>query len=189
MLTQSTVQIGTHEFILSRMDEVEQFECECILFNLVGPAAAAAVGSIVDTFAVQLVKFIRQIAGEGEDFDLAKLLALRDSMSTKDIHVQAAWDRLLTAVEQVGSEILTSVVPAASDRVDFHKVIRLFELLVLRKTHVAKAGAVARLDKFAMVTELTRRDPRVKWQLMIAALLFNYTNLDAVEPVTEVASE
>lgn len=192
MLDQTIVQISGQSYMLTRMEPHEQFEAECILLHLLGPSVASGIGSMIDTFAVELIQFVRETAGVGEDFDLAKLQAIRETIDTKDKIVRETWGRLLKAVETLGSDVLTGMVPALTDRLDFVKVLRLFDLAVLRRVLVIVDGKPQRLEKFSTVAALTRNDPRAKWALLGASLHFNYLNLDEpdVEPtISEVAPE
>jgi len=187
MRSKQYITLSGRDFIITRMDEPEQFEVESILLQLLGPAVAAGVGVLVDNFASQVVKFLRDITGQGASFDLAKLESLRNSITTRDGKVEVAWTQLLESIESLSGDMLQRVVPAATDRFDHHKVMRLFELAVFGRVLVVVGTnkTPARLETYRNISDVSGRDPRVKYALLFAALAFNYLDLDAPEDEPE----
>jgi hypothetical protein len=120
-------------------------------------------------------------------FDLAKLESLRNSITTRDGKVEVAWTQLLESIESLSGDMLQRVVPAATDRFDHHKVMRLFELAVFGRVLVVVGTnkTPARLETYRNISDVSGRDPRVKYALLFAALAFNYLDLDAPEDEPE----
>lgn len=178
-------QIGGRTYTLTRMGAKDQFEAECILLHLLGPSAAAGAGTLIDTFAAEIVAMIREVAGTGEDFDLAKLLALYTTIQTKDAQVRESWLRLLAALERLGGTILADIVPALTDRLAVDKVLRLFELAVLGQLCATVDSRVVRVNTYDALDKLLAGHPWHKWELLAEALRFNYSTDGLDEPDAE----
>lgn len=73
-----TIHAAGHTWQVIPLDVDEQFEVECILVNTLGPSAGNAIASLVEGLAPAIVDILRDATGRGEEFDLGKLLGLKE---------------------------------------------------------------------------------------------------------------
>lgn len=169
-----SVIIDDRKWILTRAGPDEQFEVECILLRLLGPAAAVGLGVVMDALAKEVASFLADVAGKGGGFDLANI----GDLDTSDERLAKAWNRLLEVLPEIGGNLLGEALPVLLLRLDHKDLHRLMQLVVFGKVLVEIQGrAPQRVPDFKVLGALLiGSSPSVKWQLLAEALQFNYAD-------------
>lgn len=171
-----TIALDERTWILTRAGPEEQFEIECILLRLLGPAAAVGIGVVVDALAKEVAGFLADVVGRDGDFDLARLLG---DVDTADPRLAKAWHRVLEVLPEVGGRLLGEALPVLLTRLEVTDLHRLMHLAVLGKTFVHLPGqkGPARIGDFKTLgAVLVGSPPSAKWRLLAEALQFNYAD-------------
>jgi hypothetical protein len=171
-----TIDIDGRTWTLTRAGPEEQFEIECILLRLLGPAAAVGVGVVVDALAKEVAVFLADVTGKGGDFDLANLLG---DIDTSDKRIRKAWQRFLAILPEVAGSLLGEALPVFLHRLDVADLHRLMVLAVFGKAFVTLPGkqSPAPVTNWkVLAAALTGSSPAVKWRLLAEALAFIYAD-------------
>jgi hypothetical protein len=158
----------------------EQIEAEVMLVRLFAASAAYAIGAAVQGLAPAAVDAIRDVTGNGESFDLARLLELfgddeGSGLDTADPRLEKAWSTMLNALAETLGDAVIRAIPAVTDRLDLADTMRLFEMAVLKKAHVSMDGKLSKVADWPTLTKLLApAGPRGKWDLLRACLGVTY---------------
>lgn len=176
-----TVSIADRSWVITRAGPEEQFEIECIMLRMLGPAAAVGVGIVVDALAKEVAGFLADVTWKGEageggerDFDLARLLG---DIDTGDKRIAKAWQRLLDVLPDVAGNLLGEALPVFLSRLDVKDLHRLMALAVFGKVLVHTTKGPARVTDYKTLgAVLVGQSPVVKWRLLAEAIRFNYAD-------------
>lgn len=187
------IELDGRTWTLTQTGPEEQFEIECILMRMLGPATAVGLGVVVDALAKEVAIFLAQLAGKGQDFDLANLLG---DVDTSDRRLHRAWDRFLAVLPDVAGNLLGEALPVFLQRLDYADLHRLMALVVFGRVYVQIPGAKTPTPVVSwkvLTAVLVGSSPAVKWRLLAEAIAFNYADQfargSAPEPVDAPASE
>lgn len=169
-----SIHLDERKWILTRAAPDEQFEVECILLRMLGPAAAVGLGIAVDALAKEVASFLADTAGKESEFDLAKI----GDLQTDDARLAKAWNRLLEVLPEIGGNLLGQALPVLLARLDHKDLLRLMHLVVFGKVLVEIPGkGVVKVPDFKHLGMiLIGSAPSVKWTLLAEALRFNYAD-------------
>jgi len=188
-----TITAAGRSWHVTPLDIGAAFEVEVMFIHVFGAAAAFGVAAAVEGLVPALIDAARKLTGEGEDFDLARLLTLlgievdedgdtvaptgedAGGLDTRDPRLREAWETMLGALADTAGEMVVRALPTITDRLDLDDVRRLFELVVIRGCCPVVDGKGARLADWAAANRLlVGHPPAAKWELLGAALLVTY---------------
>jgi hypothetical protein len=168
-----TLSFDDRTWIITRTGPEEQFEIECILLRVLGPAAAVGVGIVVDALAKEVALFLAETTGSGADFDLANL----GDLDTSDGRIARAWARLLEVLPDVAGSLLGEAFPVLLARLEPKDLHRLMQLAVFNKTLVQTGRGEIRITDYKVLgAVLVGSSPATKWRLLAESLRFNYAD-------------
>lgn len=172
MPTEQTFELAGQTWTVHPLDLDEQFEVEVILLRALAPAAGHALGALIEDVAPPLVEVLRETAGQGASFDLAKLATL----DTTDPRFSLGWSKLLDGLGTAAGDVVRGFTMALS-RVNHQDLVRLGELILLRggKLLVHLNGKPQVVDSWPTIGKLIARDPSAKWQLLIRGFEVTYS--------------
>jgi hypothetical protein len=145
-----------------RIEYPAQVEVECILARLLGPAAGHAIGALASGLAPTIVEVLRETVGDGDGFDLSRILEL----DTADPRIRSAWDLLLDGLGRTLGDVLAAAASSLASGMDPAANLRLLELTLLdRRLEVHHGGQWMVIGSLDALGQLLDHDPRAKWQL------------------------
>ena len=173
-------ELGGKSWAVEPLDPNEQIEVECILVQLFGPALGASVASAVQGLAPAVIDVLRDAAGEGEEFDLAKL----GQLDTKDPRIRSAWSTLLPALAETAGDFVREAAFTLAGRLDYRDILRLFELVLFvgKKATVMVDGKQKFVRDYKVLARYLTHDPQAKWELLGRAILVTYGKAIDEEP-------
>ncbi len=170
-----TLSFDDRTWIITRAGPEAQFEIECILLRMLGPAAAVGVGIVVDALAKEVARFLAETAGQGDRFDLESL----GDLDTSDERLGRAWSRFLEVLPDVAGNLLGEALPVLLSRLDIKDLHRLMALVVFGRVFVQlpqQPLPVKVSDYKVLGAVLVGSSPSVKWRLLAEGLRFNYAD-------------
>lgn len=186
-MDKKTTRIAGQTWILTRAGPEEQFEIECILLRLLGPPAAVAASVVIDALAREAANFLANVVGEGDEFDLSRLLG---DIDTRDERLKVAWGKVLEVLPQVAGDLVGQALPTFLLRLDHRDLIRLTELSVFGKVLVYVGESPHLVRDFKTLAGLLGSSPAAKYQLLAAAIQFNYGDeLALLRPQDDAADD
>jgi hypothetical protein len=178
-----TFDLAGHTWRVHPLELDEQWEVECILLRIAGPAAGHGLGAAIEGLAPALLELLKEEPPESLDID-----GIMDFARRGDERLRESWadliDGLATAVGGVARDASTTLL----SRLDHGEILRLSELAVLTKLEVVREGVPSRVRDWNTLGLLVAREPSAKRDILAAALRVTYAP-ESFEPEEDDAGD
>jgi hypothetical protein len=171
-------RVGGLDWRIRPLDYAAQIEIEVMFLSTFGPAAGAALASAASGLAGAMVEVLTEVVGEGEGFDLAKLM---DSEFTTDPRMRAGWLELMAGLGATMDAVLRLGSEALFAALDHRDVLRLYSLIMAAGIDVYADGEPRQVSDLAGLSAVCKHAPTVKWELLLAALMTTYAEQEQDE--------
>ncbi len=164
-----TFDLAGNTWRLHPLELDEQWEVECILLRVAGPAAGHGLGAAIEGLAPALLELLKEEPPESLDID-----GIMDFARRGDERLRESWADLVDGLAAAAGGVARDASTTLLDRLDHREFLQLSELAVLSKLEIRRDGTWSAVREWKTLGLLVGRAPSAKRELLGIAIRVTY---------------